>query len=319
MTRLVLLHGRDSGDVDPDDVERRWLAALAAGLDAVGSDVRPTDDDATFVHYGAMLDAFTGGTPTPPVTTHAERADGYLPLLAGLDAAGARFVLAVAREVLAGVGGDVPAAPVTPAAGGVVGDALAVALASALAAIDRWVPGLSGAVVLVLARDVHTYLHDPDARAAVEAGVLAALPDDEPAVVVAHSLGAVVAFQVLRSRAAVGRDVPLLVTLGAPLAIAAVRDAVAAVAPLAWPAPVDRWVAVRDPRDLLAPQDLTPETFPLDPPGPGIENVHVRNTALLRHAAATVRDDRPAGYAATPEVAELLLAAGVFPPSTPAG
>ncbi|WP_141538586.1 hypothetical protein [Isoptericola jiangsuensis] len=331
MTRLVLIHGRDSGDVDADAVEQRWLDALDAGLDAIGSDLRLTDDDATFVHYGAMLDAASDDLPLPPVTTHAvarpdgylplppvtthavARPDGYLPLLAGLDVDRLRFTLDVSREVLAAYGSapaDPPtqdvAAAETVASEGLVGDALARTLAAALATVDRLVPGLSGAVVLLLTHDVYTYLHDAEARAAVDAGVLAALPVDEPAVIVAHSLGAVVAYQVLRSAAAAGRDVPLLVSLGAPLAIRAVQDAVAALAPPGWPEPVDRWVAVRDPRDLLTLHDLTPETFPLDPPGPGVENQHVRNEALLRHAAATVRDGRPAGYAATPEVAALL-------------
>lgn len=294
----MLLHGRDGAGRDPDQTEATWLAALNTGLEAIGSPRRLADDDATFVFFGDTLAAFTGGTEPPPITTHA---------LPGMAEEPGRFALAVAREILA-------EANVLPEPGSAVGpefltgEFLWAALMSALAAIDRFVPGVSGTVVLLLARDVHTYLHDADARATVDAGVAEALPRDEPAVVVAHSLGAVIAYEVLRSSAP-GRDVPLLVTLGAPLAIRAVRTALERTTPLGWPEPVGRWVAVRDPRDLLTLHDLTPSTFLLDPPGPGIENVAVDNPVPGRHAAATEVDGRPAGYLATPPVARAVDAA----------
>jgi hypothetical protein len=322
MTRLVLVHGRDQGGLDPETLEDRWLDALNAGLTAIGSALRIADDDATFVFYGDALATSDGGAP--PVTVHAF--DAGRPTTHRLSADEARFALAVVREILAAAQ-IVPDAQADGAAGrsadgtaavpgggvaqpgGVVDDvldALALALAKALAALDRYVPGLSGAVVLLAVRDVYTYLHDADVRATVDAGFLAALPTDEPAVVVAHSLGSVIAYQALRSPDAAGLAVPVLVTLGSPLAIRAVRDAVTVIAPPGWPVPVDRWDAVRDPRDLLALHDLTPQTFPLDPPGPGIENSHVVNPVPAHHAAADVVDGRPAGYAATREVATVL-------------
>ncbi|WP_418275273.1 hypothetical protein ACNHYB_10410 [Isoptericola jiangsuensis] len=347
MTRLVLIHGRDQGGLEPDGIEDRWIDALNAGLAASGSTLRLTDDDATFVYYGDTLAALDDGSdtgavdPAPPVTVHAF--DAGSPTTHRLLADEARFALAVVHEILIAAeispdaqADDVHAPPAGPAptdpaptdpapataarpsaaldgsaldGSALDGSALAVALARALAALDRYVPGLSGAVVLLALRDVYTYLHDDEARAAVDAGVLAALATDEPAVVVAHSLGSVIAYQVLRSQEAGGLDVPLLVTLGSPLAIRAVREAVTAIAPPGWPAPVDRWVAVRDPRDLLSLHDLTPRTFPLEPPGPGVENTRVDNPVPGHHAAAAQADGVTAGYAATPEVGSLLDAA----------
>src|SRR5690606_41464881 len=67
---------------------------------------------------------------------------------------------------------------------------------------------------------------------------------------------------VLREHPAAGRwDVPLLLTLGSPLAVRAIRDVLAARAPLRVPAPVRRWVAVRDRRDALALHGLGPDAF----------------------------------------------------------
>ncbi|MEG3616380.1 hypothetical protein [Isoptericola haloaureus] len=294
MTRLVLLPGRDTGGLDPERLEAEWLAALNTGLAQADSSLRLADADATFVFYGDALDAVVGGDEPPPITTHG---------LPGMSEDAARFALGVAREVLATTGTVTAAPALAPAA--LSGGSLWAALSAALAAIDRWVPGLSSAVLLLFVRDVYVYLTDAEARTTIDAGVAAAIAGDGPAVVVAHSLGSVVAYDVLRSTTPGLDDVPLLVTLGSPLAITAVREAVEAVAPLTWPPPVQRWVALGDPRDLLTLRDLDADGFPL--PGPlAIENAHVDNPVPGHHAAATVLDGVPAGYAAVVEVGRLL-------------
>ncbi|MEL7977642.1 hypothetical protein AAG589_17385 [Isoptericola sp. F-RaC21] len=307
MTRLVLVHGRDLDGRDPEALEAQWLGALGAGLAAAGSPLRPTDADASFVYYGDTLERLVDGGTPPPVTVHALAADpAALPRLVGaLPDGELRFLLDVAREVLAGAGHRPGVAP--PAvAEGVVGDALVEAAVAALALVDRYVPGVSAAVLLTLTRDVYAYLHDDAVRAVIDAGLaeaLSAVPAGEPAVVVAHSLGSVVAYSVLGARTG-GPDVPLLLTPGSPLGIRAIREALVARAPLASPARVRRWVSPRDPRDLLALHDLTPDVFPLPAGSPTIEALRVTNRAPGYHAAAYRLDDGAwAGYLALPEVA----------------
>ncbi|MFE5294459.1 hypothetical protein ACFQ8T_19945 [Isoptericola sp. NPDC056618] len=316
MTRLVLVHGRDLDGRDPESLEAEWLGALGAGLAAAGSPLRPTDDDASFVYYGDTLERLVDGGTPPPVTVHALAADpAALPrLVRALPDGELRFVLDVAREVLAAAGhrpaGPSPAPPAVETsveAEGVVGDALVDALVATLALVDRYVPGVSAAVLLTLTRDVYAYLHDDAVRRVIDAGLADALADAtsgvEPAVVVAHSLGSVVAYSVLSARTG-GPDVPLLLTPGSPLGIRAVREAVESRAPLAFPARVGRWVSPRDPRDLLALHDLAPDVFPLPAGSPGIEALRVTNRAPGFHAAAYRLDDGSwAGYLALPEVA----------------
>ncbi|MFB7800564.1 hypothetical protein [Isoptericola sp. NPDC056134] len=322
MTRLVLVHGRDLDGRDPESLEAEWLGALGAGLAAAGSPLRPTDDDASFVYYGDTLERLVDGGTPPPVTVHALAADpAALPrLVRALPDGELRFVLDVAREVLTAAGhrpagpsspaGPSPAPPAVEAsvvAEGVVGDALVEALVATLALVDRYVPGVSAAVLLTLTRDVYASLHDDVVRRVIDAGLADALADatsgDEPAVVVAHSLGSVVAYSVLTARTG-GPDVPLLLTPGSPLGIRAVREAVESRAPLAFPARVGRWVSPRDPRDLLALHDLTPDVFPLPAGSPTIEALRVTNRAPGFHAAAHRLDDGAwAGYLALPEVA----------------
>jgi len=300
VTRLVLVHGRDLAGHDPDTLEEQWLGAMRTGLAAAGSSFRPTDAGSSFVYYGDTLAALVGGAVPPPVTVHALGAGSAW--LAGLPALGdgeLRFVLDVAREVLAGAGHD--GAPVV--AEGVVGDALAEAVVATLGLVDRFVPGVSAAVLLTLTRDVYAYLHDDHVRRTIDDGLAAALAGDEPAVVVAHSLGSVVAYSVLAGRTG-GPAVPLLLTPGSPLGIRAIREALQARAPLTFPARVRRWVSARDPRDLLALRDLTPAAFPLPAGSPAIDILRVDNRAPGYHSAAVrLEDGEWAGYLALPEVA----------------
>lgn len=303
MTRLVLVHGRDNQGLDAEQLDRTWTEVLDAGLAAAGSGVVVRDADTAFVYYGDTLAALVGGAaPPPPVTVHAVGAprDGD----ALLSAEEAAFVAAVAEEVLRAAGATVPARPEGAGPGAVGGD-VGAWLNLLLSALDRSVPGLSGAVVVLLARDVWAYLHDDTVRTTIDDALAAAIPTDGPAVVVAHSLGSVLAYAVLREHPDAARwDVPLLLTLGSPLAVRAIRDVLAARAPLRVPAPVRRWVAARDPRDALALHGLGPAAFPLDPPSPGIEELVVANAAPGHHAAAVLLDGgRPAGYLAVPEVA----------------
>lgn len=181
-------------------------------------------------------------------------------------------------------------------------------LVPALAALDRLVPAVGGLAIAVLARDVHRYLTDPAVRDVVDAGLADALDatPGEPAVVVAHSFGAVVAYAVLRGRARQDADVPLLLTLGGPLGIGAVRDALRRRAPLAVPAPVRRWVDARDPRDVVALEALTPDRFPVPPGGRRPEPLLVDNPLPGHHGVVGYLGAAPVGRVLAGPVADVL-------------
>jgi hypothetical protein len=81
-----------------------------------------------------------------------------------------------------------------------------------------------------------------------------------PVVVVSHSLGAIIAYDVLRERS---RDVPLLVTAGSPLAVQEIEDLV--TTPLRVPDGVTAWRNVADGRDLVAlDRTIRPEYTPAE-------------------------------------------------------
>jgi hypothetical protein len=105
---------------------------------------------------------------------------------------------------------------------------------------------------LAFCREVHTYLAHPDGprRAAARDEVAAAVEAHRPRVIVAHSLGTVVAYEALWSRPDLNVD--LLLTLGSPLAMpGVVRDRLRP-AEQARPPGVRRWVNLADVGDLVA-------------------------------------------------------------------
>jgi len=83
-----------------------------------------------------------------------------------------------------------------------------------------------------------------------------------PVVVVGHSLGSVIAYDVLHEYQG-ALDVPLFVTVGSPLATREIQDVVAQ--PLQVPRPVTAWLNAADGRDLVAVDPtIRPEYAPVE-------------------------------------------------------
>lgn len=109
-------------------------------------------------------------------------------------------------------------------------------------------------LVTTFCREVHLYLSEPASRDLVRATVAETIACVQPAVVIAHSLGSVVAYETLWARPDL--QVDLLITLGSPLALPDV------VFPRLHPAPergmgrrppgTRRWINIADPGDLIA-------------------------------------------------------------------
>lgn len=100
--------------------------------------------------------------------------------------------------------------------------------------------------------ELHRYFADPDARAAVVDRVVEQLHRNRPHVVIAHSLGSVVAYEAL-TRAATPR-IELLLTLGSPLAMPGLvfeRLATGIAGPVV-PEAVGRWINIADVGDVIA-------------------------------------------------------------------
>jgi hypothetical protein len=101
-----------------------------------------------------------------------------------------------------------------------------------------------------------------------------------PAVVITHSLGTVIAYDVLREPRFTNRTVPLLVTLGSPLGYTEIQDVV--TKPLQLPAPVRLWANFADSLDVIALDSTLADDFQ---GAPRIIDARVDNPAPNNHAA----------------------------------
>ena len=274
--RLVFVHGRDQQGKDPRVLQSEWLAALQRGA---GREL-PASIEVSLPYYGDILDKLASAGSVPLTTDIQARGDEHA------DTDFLEFEAAAADEMRqnAGISMDnvnaeygATAEPRGPENWKWV--------QAIIRALDKYGGGLSSRAIEMLMRDVYLYTNRAGVRDQIDRVVGGALTQ-EPCVVVAHSLGSVVAYNVLRSdRRAL--HVPLLITVGCPLAIRAVRSQ---LVPLNFPQPpVQVWNNAFDRRDIVALNPLDATNFPVNP---AITNLNsVQNHTDNRHGIDGYLDD----------------------------
>jgi pimeloyl-ACP methyl ester carboxylesterase len=152
-------------------------------------------------------------------------------------------------------------------------------------AIDKYGFGMSSDTIETFMRDVYLYTNHGGVRNQIDRIVNSRLTE-EPTIVVGHSLGSVVAYNVLRTDTR-KLQVPLFATVGCPLAIRAIRSQ---LVPLSFPKPpVEAWNNAFDTRDIVALYPLDAANFPISPP---VTNYNqVKNHANNRHGIVGYLDD----------------------------
>jgi len=290
MTELLLVHGRSQHDKDADELKAEWVDALRAGLVRAGLDLPVSENAIRFPYYGDTLrDLVTNGATVADIIIRG----------AGVDHAEREFLGAVMREIVvaAGITDDQLDAEYEEV------DAVERApqdwrfIRAVLRALDRHVPAVGAPSLALATRDVYLYLRNIGIRDSIEHGVREALRPGVPTVVLGHSLGSVVTYNLLRRDGGrAGWVVPLHVTVGSPLAVGPIKRS---LRPLAHPTCVGAWFNARDPRDLVALNPLDPERFTV---WPAVENKNdVQNDTPNRHGIT--------GYLSDPEVASRVHAA----------
>jgi hypothetical protein len=128
-------------------------------------------------------------------------------------------------------------------------------------AIDKYGFGMSGKTIEAIMRDVYLYANRGGVRNQID-HIVNTLLTEEPTIVVGHSLGSVVAYNVLRTDTR-KLQVPLFITVGCPLALRAIRDQ---FVPIGFPKPpVQGWSNAFDIRDIVALYPLDATNFPVNP------------------------------------------------------
>lgn len=285
--QLVFVHGRSQQKKDASTLKAEWVEALQDGLAKNGLTLPIGDASIHFPFYGDTLYELLQGASLEAAAevvvrgTNAEDEEK-------------RFARAIMEEIRRKA--NITEADLVDVAGQQVVNRGVLNwewFQAFLQVVDRRVPFGSGCSIALFTHDVYVYLNNPIVRSKIDAGVSEAITPDAETVVVAHSLGTVVAYNILRQLAQ-ARDwkIPLFVTLGSPLAVAEIRKTVRSLATGRCPERVSEWFNALDERDVVALYPLDPMNFPVDPAVPGIENKRdVKNKTENHHGISGYLDD----------------------------
>jgi pimeloyl-ACP methyl ester carboxylesterase len=285
--KLVFIHGRAQENKDAAALKQEWIAAWMEGLKKSGLSMPMVETDIRFPYYGQTLyDLAVGKSASEAASVILKGNDS--------DDDQRRFLYQVLTEMqhAEGIADDEVAAMQASAVMERGGPLNWEWLQAIVKCLDRHVPYASGMSIALATNDVYQYLDNVGIRDEIEGGVREAMTPDVQTVVVSHSLGTVVAYNLLRREGQAQRwQVPLFVTLGSPLAIAAIKKK---LAPVKYPACIGQWFNAMDDRDVVPLYPLDAKNFPINP---AITNkCDVNNETENRHGIS--------GYLSDAEVAK---------------
>jgi hypothetical protein len=254
--KVVFVHGRaQEGKVDTD-LEKTWKSAVLTGFAAARL---PALDafDTVFPYYGDLLFKLTDEASREAFNVLVDRGAAA----SAPSAEEQEFTQAIVLEIAQrkGLSLDAIAAeanePVVDR--GVQNWKIVLA---ALRLLDR-VPGVGQSSVELLTRDVWYYLTKKGIRLKINAIVDDAIPREEPCVIVSHSLGTIVAYNLLMNRSK--RDnIRAWITIGSPLGINAIYSRLPSdIGPRKAPEGVGRWFNARDSEDTVALYEIPPSEY----------------------------------------------------------
>jgi hypothetical protein len=289
--RILFIHGIAQGGRDPKVLEKIWVETLQEGYFGSWPETLKID----FPYYGDVLDALVAHSklPTPAelVAKGPDQDRGFEEFMASAlveirDGAGI-----TQRQIDARLEPGPPSEPK-----GIQNWRVSLALART---IEACVPPVVGFSIEHFLKEVYVYVDRPAAQRQIDA-IVEALLSDEPTIVVGHSLGSVVAYNIVRKHRRT-LDLRRLVTVGSPLGLQAISSKLGVLENCAGKA---GWYNAFDPHDIVALHPLDKRWFPVKPAI--VNDDSVRNSADNRHGIIGYLDHRRLGE----EVARAVIEAG---------
>ncbi|MCE5290725.1 MAG: serine protease [Nocardiaceae bacterium] len=266
---VVFIHGRSQQGRDPELLRRSWTAGLNKGLTLAGvGTIDPAD--VYFPFYGDRL--------VEDVGTRESIADDLGGGLYG------EMIAQAAENAGMPPDGEVEA----PEGLGSFGSGVVSKIRTQLA----WLAarsGLDDSIIASIFKDVAAYLDNEETRGKVLDTVVADLPTSGEVVLVSHSLGTVVAMDLL-TRLSPNVEVKLMVTAGSPLGLDAVYKKLLVHGPTR-PSRVGKWLNTWYAGDPIAIGCPLRRSW-----GPNLLEMNVENPKARAHDIAE--------YLAHPEVAQ---------------
>lgn len=234
MARILCIHGIGQELKGPETLHREWAAALRDGIRlAGGGDNELPDDDAIEV-------AFYGELFRAPAKGGAGSNYQLVDIDEGLEAELLRAWAAASA---------VPGAPITKS-GSAPPSVQKIALAILRVPYFR---GLTNCALVGPLKQFRRYMEESVTRQLVRERLSARISSDTR-LIIAHSLGSIVAYEVLCSEALAAK--PALITIGSPLGLPNLVFDRLVPAPVAgkgvWPAGVSSWTNIADANDIVA-------------------------------------------------------------------
>lgn len=274
-----MIHGRSQGGKQQAALQASWVETLRQGYDAANLPWSGAVFTPDFPYYGDELDALTAQAALPTAADVIAKGPGQNQ---GYEA----FVQSALDEMRtnADIADSEIAAEIEPGAPtqkGVQNWRWVQAIARTID--KRWTTGADFTIEKFL-RDVYLYVTNRAVQSKIDA-IVEAMITPEPTIVVAHSLGTVVAYKViLKNRAKL--DLRKIITVGSPLGLKAISSKLGV---LQNPAGESGWYNAYDKRDVVALNPLNDTYFPTDPE---IENHKgVRNDTDNRHGIVGYLND----------------------------
>jgi hypothetical protein len=286
--KLIMIHGRAQEKEEELALKQRWIDTLNKGL-AQSNLTLPADVIVEFPYYGKLLeklviDAKNGATRDIGDLSSNNGEEDFL------------------KDFLVEVSENVDMTHEERAALDDSSDLSRGLLNSEfvqnfLAFLDR--KRLFGDLTIkTFTRDVFLYLTLDNIKNELNNHVMKAF-DEEPCVVVAHSMGTIVGYEILRNKPQY--CIKNLITVGSPLGLRSIQKHLDT--PLEMPECIQKgWFNAYDERDFVAINPLDEENFNITP---GVENKNdVKNSTENRHGIE--------GYLSDPVVAKRIYEALVY-------
>jgi hypothetical protein len=278
--RLLLIHGRAQEGKDPNTLLDVWIRSLQDGFSHAGLTWN-SSLNLDFPFYGDKLAELSAQASLPTVEGIAERGLGQVndyELFLGQTLDQFRKQAGISDDQVAQhcLNDD-----------GVQSRGLQNRewMQAIITALDDVFPSVSGAFIEGFLRDVFLYVSRPGVQRAVDK-IIKEKITPEPTVIVSHSLGTVVAYNLVQQ---MGNEMDIrgFVTVGSPLGIKAVNSYLGL---LSNPFAPSVWFNAYDERDVVALNPLSGVFFPVRPEIPNYADVH--NFTDNRHGIEGYLSDR---------------------------
>jgi len=276
--KLIFVHGRAQAKKNPENLKKIWIESLKVGLRKSGLDLPISEKDIIFPYYGDLLDQL--------IIDYNRPVEGVITKGSQSNFSDARFFNDFLVEVA--LNSDVSINGIEEENANNVKEKGPLNwewIHCILKAIDRksyW----SEMSLKKFTYDVFLYLTISVIKEEVQNKIFTDL-GNEPFVLVSHSLGSIVSYDILRERPEL--KTKKFITLGSPLGITAVKKHLKN--PIKMPECIEMgWYNAYDERDVVALKSLDDKHFNINP---AIKNSnHVRNHTSNRHGIEGYLDDQ---------------------------